>query len=121
MPIVLLVEDDPGVRTLVEEALAERGLEVLCAGDDRAAQRILEREAGRVGVLVADVHLGALATGYDVAKRARRLNPGIEVVYITGRSLDAGRFGVNGGVLMPKPFDIGNLVDMVQALAKDPA
>jgi DNA-binding response OmpR family regulator len=121
MPIVLLVEDDPGVRTLVEEALADRGLRVLCAGDDRAAQRILEREAGHIGVLVADVHLGASATGYDVAKRARKLNPGIEVVYITGRSLDVDRFGVNGGVLMPKPFDIDNLVDVVQALAKDPA
>jgi len=122
MPIVLLVEDDPGVRTLVEGALAERGLQVLCAGDDRAAQRILEREAARIGVLIADVHLGgASASDYDVARRARKLNPRIEVVYITGRSLDVDRFGVNGGVLMPKPFDIGNLSDVVQALAKDPA
>lgn len=121
MPTVLLVEDDPGVRKLVEEALAERGLDVRCAADDRAAQRILEREAAQIEVLVADVHLGVSASGYDVARRARRLNPRIEVVYITGRSLDVDRFGVNGGVLMPKPFDIDNLSDVVQALAKDPA
>ena len=121
MPIVLLVEDDPGVLKLVEEALSDRGLRVLCAGDDRSAQRILEREASRIGVLVADVHLGSSATGYDVAQRARKLNPRIEVVYITGRSLDVDRFGVNGGVLMPKPFDLGNLSDVVEALAKDPA
>lgn len=121
MPIVLLVEDDPGIRILVEEALADRGLQVRSAGDDRAAQRILEREAAQIGVLIADVHLGASASGYDVARRARQLNPRIEVVYITGRSLDAERFGVNGGVLMPKPFDLDNLSDVVQALAKDPA
>jgi DNA-binding response OmpR family regulator len=121
MATVLLVEDDPGVRKLVEEALADRGLKVHCAADDRAAQRILEREAPQIGVLVADVHLGASASGYDVARRARKLNPRIEVVYITGRSLDVTRFGVNGGVLMPKPFDIDNLSDMVQALAGDPA
>jgi DNA-binding response OmpR family regulator len=121
MPTVLLVEDDPGVLKLVEEALADRGLKVRCAADDRAAQRILEREAAQIGVLIADVHLGAYANGYDVARRARKLNPRIEVVYITGRSLDVGRFGVNGGVLMPKPFDIDNLSDVVQALAKDPA
>ena len=121
MPTVLLVEDDPDVRDLVEGALAERGLQVRCAGGDRAAQRILEREAAQIGVLIADVHLGASATGYDVARRARRLNPRIEVVYITGGSLDVGRFGVHGGVLMPKPFAIDNLADMVQALAKDPA
>jgi DNA-binding NtrC family response regulator len=121
MPTVLLVDDDPGVRTLVEAALADRGLEVRCAGDDRAAQRILEREAAQIGVLIADVHLGAVATGYDIARRARKLNPRIEVVYITGQSLDVARFGVSGGVLMPKPFDIANLGDMVEALAKDPA
>lgn len=121
MPTVLLVDDDPGVRTLVEAALAERGLQVLCACDDRAALRILEREAPQIGVLVADVHLGVSASGFDVARRARKLNPRIEVIYITGRSLEADRFGVHGGVLMPKPFDIDNLSDVVQALAKDPA
>jgi len=118
---VLLVEDDSGVRKLVEEALAERGLQVLCAADDRTAQRILEREAAQIGVLIADVHLGASDSGYDVARRARRLNPRIEVIYITGRSLDVERFGVSGGVLLPKPFDIDNLIDVVLALAMDPA
>ena len=121
MPTVLLVEDDPGVRKLVEEALANRGLQVHCAADDRAAQRILEREADRIGVLIADVHLRASASGYDIARRARKLNPRIEVVYITGRSLDVDRFGVHGGVLMPKPFDLDNLSDVVQALAGDPS
>jgi DNA-binding response OmpR family regulator len=121
MPTVLLVEDDPGIRTIVERVLADRGLQVRSAADDRAAQRILEREAAHIGVLIADVHLGDAATGYDVARRARKLNPRIEVVYITGRSLDVARFGVSGGVLMRKPFDIANLGDMVEALAKDPA
>ena len=53
-----------------------------------------------------------------MAQRARKLNPRIEVVYITGHPLDVDRFGVNGGVLMPKPFDIANLADVVQALAR---
>lgn len=121
MPTVLLVEDDPEIRKLVEEALTDRGLQVRAAEGDRAAVRILEREAPQIGVLVADVHLGASATGFDVALRARRLNPRIEVIYITGRPLDVSRFGVHGGVLMPKPFDLENLADVVQALAKDPA
>lgn len=121
MPIVLLVEDDAEIRELIEEVLAERGLPVRAAADGRAAQRVLEREAAHIGVLIADVHLGASATGFDVAQRARRLNPRIEVVYITGRPLDVDRFGVNGGVLLPKPFDVANLGDMVEALTKDPA
>jgi DNA-binding response OmpR family regulator len=119
MPTVLLVDDDPGVRMIVERALANRGFQVLSAGDDRTALRILDREARGIGVLIADVHLGASADGFDVARRARKLNPMIEVVYITGRSLDIDRFGVHGGVLMPKPFDLETLADVVQALTKD--
>jgi DNA-binding response OmpR family regulator len=121
MPTVLLVEDDPGVRNLVEEALSGRGLQVRSAGDERTAQRILDREAPRIDVLITDVHLGAANDGYDLARRARKLNHRIEVVYITGRTLDVDRFGVSGGVLLPKPFDVENLADVVQALAKDPA
>ena len=121
MPTVLLVEDDADIRELIETALAGRGLQVRAVADDRTAQRILEREAPQIGVLIADVHLGASATGFDVAQRARRLNPRIEVVYITGHSLDVDRFGVHGGVLMPKPFDIDNLGDVVEALTADPA
>ena len=81
-----------------------------------AAVHVPERTA-----VIADVHLGASDSGYDVARRARRLNPRIEVIYITGRSLDVERFGVSGGVLLPKPFDIDNLIDVVLALAMDPA
>jgi DNA-binding response OmpR family regulator len=120
MSIVLLVEDDPTLVMVIEAALADRGLQVLTAAGDKAAQRILEREAPHIGVLIADVHLGSAATGFDVSRRARRLNPRMEVVYITGRSLDVDKFGVHGGVLLPKPFDVEALGDMVVALASDP-
>ena len=120
MPVVLLVEDDPEVRKVIETALAERGLEVRAAVDDRTAQRVLEREAGLITVLVADVNLGVGATGFDVARKARRLNPRVEVVYITGQALNVQRFGVEGGVLFPKPFNLDDLADMVVTLTGQP-
>ncbi len=120
MSTVLLVEDDLALVTVIEAALTGRGLQVLSAADDKAAQRILEREAPHICVLIADVHLGSTATGFDVSRRARRLNPRMEVIYITGHALDVGKFGVHGGVLLPKPFDVQALGDMVVALASDP-
>jgi DNA-binding response OmpR family regulator len=120
MSTVLLVEDDAALVMVIEAALIDRGLRVLTAADDKAAQRILEREAPQVGVLIADVHLGSGGTGFDVSRRARRLNPRMEVIYITGRGLDVDTFGVHGGVLLPKPFDVEALGDMVVALASDP-
>jgi DNA-binding response OmpR family regulator len=117
MAVVLLVEDDPSVRKVIEAALAERGLDVRAATDDRTAQRILDREANQIRVLVADVNLGVGATGFDVARKARRLNPRVEVIYITGQALNVQRFGVEGGVLFPKPFNLDDLADMVVTLA----
>lgn len=118
MPQVLLVEDDPQVRTVIQAALAERGLTVCAAESDKAAQRLLEQGAGQFAVLVADIHLGAGITGFEVARRARRLNPRIEVVYITGKALEADKLGVDGGVLFPKPFNLDDLGLMVETLAR---
>ena len=120
MAAVLLVEDDPALLGLIEAALVERGLDVRVAADDRTAVRILEREARQIAVLIADVHLGSTMSGFDISRRARRLHPRMEVIYITGRALDADTFGVHCGVLLPKPFDLGALSDMVVALAGDP-
>jgi DNA-binding response OmpR family regulator len=120
MPTVLLVEDDPQVIDILAVALTDRGLKVRRADGGRTAQRVLSKEAGQIDVLVADVNLGASASGFDVARRARRLNPRIEVVYITGHALDVDRFGVGGGVLLPKPFDLNHFVDVVEALARSP-
>jgi two-component system OmpR family response regulator len=117
MPIVLLVEDDRDVRTLIQTALAERGIDVRIAGDDKTAQRILEQHAQQVSVLIADINLGGGGSGIDVARRARRLNPRVEVVYITGEELRIDKLGGEGGVLLPKPFNLDALVEMAEALA----
>jgi DNA-binding response OmpR family regulator len=117
MPIVLLVEDDPDVRKMIEMVLIDRGLEVRSVEDDRAAQRVLDKEAAQIAVLIADVNLGARATGFDVARKARRLNPRVEVVYITGEAQAVDQLGVDGGVLLPKPFNIVDLGELVAALA----
>jgi DNA-binding response OmpR family regulator len=119
MPTVLVVEDDPDIRDLIVAVLTDRGFEVRAAADQRDAQRVLDREASRIALLVADVHLSSSATGFDVARRARRLNPRMEVIYVTGRGLDAGKFGAAGGVFLPKPFNIEDLGDMAEALTRD--
>jgi DNA-binding response OmpR family regulator len=118
MPVILLVEDDPEVRTLMEAALSERGLEIRVAEDDRGAYRILDREAGQIAVLITDIALGRGPTGFDVARRAQRLNPRMQVLYVTGQALKMDSLGVEGGVLFPKPFNLGDLADMAEAMAR---
>ena len=104
MPSVLLVEDEADVRELIEEAFAQRGLAVRTAESDVAAYAVLAREARQFDLLVADINLGEGTTGFDVARRARQLNPNLAVIYITGHAAHLDRFGVDGGVMFPKPF-----------------
>ena len=114
MTAVLLVEDEAEVRKLIVEAFAEAGLSVASAPTDTSAYALLEREARSFAVLVADINLGKGTTGFDVARRARQLNPDIKVIYITGHAAQVSRFGVDEGEMFPKPFSPVELAERVQ-------
>lgn len=116
MTTVLLVEDEADVRELIEEAFAEHALGVLSAKSDTEAYDLLAQDAGRFAVLVADINLGAGTTGFDVARRARTLNPKLEVIYITGHAAHLGRFGVDRAMMFPKPFNPHELAERVLEL-----
>lgn len=115
---VLLVEDEADVRELIEEAFAAEGIAVSSADSDARAYQILEAEAPSFSVLVADINLGAGTTGFDVARRARLLNPELKVVYITGHAAHLDRFGVDGAVMFPKPFNPTELAQQVIGLTE---
>src|SRR5882757_4194401 len=112
---VLVVEDDPNVRVVLDELLQDQGLEVWSVPDDLSAYQVLSQEAKRIGVLLTDVNLGSGSTGFDVARRARSLNADIEVIYITGYPVEPSRFAVEGGILLTKPLNLKVLADMVRA------
>src|ERR1700750_1045485 len=82
---VLVVEDEPEVAELVEDALVEAGIFVTVAPDDRTAFQKLEGEPRSFAAIVTDINLGPGVTGFDIARRARSLNEAIKVVYISGQ------------------------------------
>lgn len=113
MSNILLVEDDRQVAELIEEALRDEAHAVALAHDDRTAYARLEEEPRSFEVLVADIDLGEGTTGFDVARRARQLNPKMQVIYITGAVSQTERFGVEGAIVFPKPFSPGELVRLI--------
>jgi DNA-binding response OmpR family regulator len=115
MGTVLLVEDDTEIRELIADAFEDRGLRVRSADTDRAAYALLEAEARSFKMIVADINLGEGADGFDVARRARQLNPDMKVIYITGQAARFGKYGVEGGEIYPKPFNPRELADRVVA------
>ena len=109
---VLVVDDEADVCDLLHQILEEAGYQPVCAQGDTAAYEALDREGRSLAAVVVDINLGQGTTGYDVARHARRVIPGVPVIYITGgyaRSIET--HGVPGGVLVAKPFDRELMLD----------
>jgi DNA-binding response OmpR family regulator len=114
--IILVVEDDQSIQSIVEEALSDGGFEPAVASSGEEALTLLGESKYRV--LVIDIKLGKdRIRGWDVARRARAINPGLPVVYITGANADEWAVqGVPNSVLLTKPFAPAQLVTAVSNL-----
>jgi CheY-like chemotaxis protein len=73
---------------------------------------------GNYRVLVIDIKPGKdRIRGWDVARRARAINPDLPVVYITGANADEWAVqGVPNSVLLNKPFAPAQLITAVSQL-----
>ncbi len=66
---------------------------------------LLQGDENNYRALVTDIHLQGALTGWDVAKRARELNPDMPVIYMTGAGADQWpSHGVPNSLLLQKPF-----------------
>ena len=117
---LLLVEDEPALRTLVATMLEEEGYAVLHAGNGLDAISAAERHRGKIDLLLTDVVMPRLS-GPELARQLRGLRPGLEVLFMSG--YNDSRL-VNRGVeqahvnLLVKPFSPDELVDKVGELTR---
>ena len=102
--VVLVVDDDASIQSIVEETLTDGGFEPTVASSGEHALNLLK--CNNYSVLVIDVALGReRIRGWDVARRARAINPALPVIYITGgHSHDWAIQGVPRSILLTKPF-----------------
>ena len=110
-PSVLIVEDDPELRTLYRTTLALAGYTVVAAGDGVDALRHIENETP--DVIVLDLGLPLLG-GRDVHREimSNAKTADIPIVVVTGDTnrLERSEFRC----LLEKPFDLDELVAAVE-------
>ncbi len=107
---VLLVEDDPQVRLLVQKVLEDLGYKAMEAVDSQTALPIIQSDAG-INLLITDVGLPGM-NGRQLADLARERRPDLPVLFITGYAAGAGErasFLGPGMRMISKPFPIDNL------------
>lgn len=115
---ILVVEDEPSVRTLSVALLSDLGYEILEAADGPAALLILETSP-HVDLLFTDVVLPGGMRGPELAAEIMRRRPGIAVLYTSGYTENAivhhGRLD-EGVELLNKPFRREDLARRVRAV-----
>lgn len=116
----LVAEDEILIALSIEAALADIGVQVTMTHTGNEALSALESDAVHQ-LLVTDIRLGAGPEGWAVAARARELHPEIQVIYITGDSMDDWRAkGVPESVLLAKPFLPAQIVAAALGLLNRP-
>ena len=108
---VLLVDDEPQVRTLVRRQLELFGAKVLEASEAAHALEISDAFEGEIHILVSDVVMPGM-NGADLAKAMRLRRPGIRILLISGYTdkLAIRKDGrISGFSLLSKPFTANEL------------
>ena len=114
---ILVVEDDEEIQTIVEDALTEGGFEPAVAPSGEEAVTLLRGHRGKYRALVADIVLRGRIDGWEVAQRAREIDPEFPIIYMTGAKANQWPSrGVPNSILMEKPFAPAQLVTAVSQL-----
>jgi CheY-like chemotaxis protein len=114
---VLFVEDEPAVSAVAQAFFDKLGYKILAVPDGPQAVQILQG-GEPVDLLFTDVMLPEGMTGKEIADAARRLRPGIKVLFVSGYATDMlqseGRLDADS-ILLQKPY---RRADLAEALRK---
>jgi len=117
VPVILVIEDEEAIQSLVEDALTEGGFEPAIAASGEEAVTLLKGRINNYRALVTDISLRGRIDGWEVARQAREIDPQFPVVYISGASADDwASKGVPNSIMLSKPFAPAQLVTAVSNL-----
>jgi two-component system, cell cycle sensor histidine kinase and response regulator CckA len=86
---ILLVEDEPSVRTLVRDELLKLGYRILEAKNGIEACLLATQQAGSFQLLLTDVVMPGMA-GRELAQHLSVINPDLRTLFISGYMDDVG-------------------------------
>ena len=117
VPVILVIEDDQEIQTLVEDALSDAGFEPAIAPSGEEAVTLLKGMKSTYRALVTDISLRGRISGWEVARQAREIDPEFPIVYMSGAHAgDWASKGVPNSVMLEKPFAPAQLVTAVSNL-----
>ncbi len=116
--VVLVIDDEPVIRMLIADVLADLGYVCLDAPDGPSGLQLLQT-MGRIDLLITDVGLPGGLNGRQVADAARVTRPDLKVLFITGYAENAaiGKGRLDPGMQVAiKPFAVDELARKIRTM-----
>jgi len=116
---ILMVEDEEGLRSALQEILGEQHHHVTAAANATRAREAMQN--GRFDIAILDVRLPD-GDGIDLLREFRRLDPEMGIIMMTGyaevdTAVESIRLGAND--FLKKPFDSDELLIRIEELIKN--
>jgi PAS domain S-box-containing protein len=116
---VLLVEDEPRVRTQARRLLERCGYTVIEAADGLEGERQFHAANGAMDAVVTDVVMPGLG-GVEMVARLRAVAPDIPVVYVSGFTAEDRDLALDARTaFVPKPYSIATLCEAIAAVVEN--
>ncbi|MFZ0546312.1 MAG: response regulator [Candidatus Promineifilaceae bacterium] len=113
--VILLAEDNDGVRVLTKEILEELGYTVLVAEDGQVALELVAQHEGHIDLLLTDVVMPGI-NGRELAAHLLQSRPTLKVLLMSGYSRE--KIGDQGftAPLLQKPYTPQELAQWVRKI-----
>ncbi len=108
---ILLVEDEPMVRTVAERALTRHGYTVITASNGMEALEVLDR-GDPITLLISDVVMPEM-DGPTMVHEARKSRPELPILFMSGYAEEQLRksIDIDNVAFLPKPFSVQELAE----------
>ena len=116
---LLIVDDEPSLRTIMKDELMQKGFDVKDAESGEDALEILKKD--RHQIVILDVRMPEM-DGLEVLKRIRANNLADKVIMLTGvdeLKIAKNSLALGANDFMTKPFQFRNLFACIERVMKE--
>ena len=113
---ILVVEDDPALRSVTSRILRKRGYHVFDASNGREALALCARHEGEIDLIITDLVMPEMS-GYELSRKILESRPGTAVLFMSGYSHAVGLsegFVSEQSAYLEKPFTMDGLAAKVR-------
>jgi CheY-like chemotaxis protein len=114
---VLVVDDEPTLRSVIRRSLVREGYDVVVADDGQRALEVAAR-IPRIDLLITDVVMPGM-TGIELARSLLQSRPALDVLFVSGFTFEEAvppKDLAGATAYLPKPFEIQTLLGKVREL-----